>query len=663
MSAQYPTRPASLSCAIIAALALMAGHSHAKATFVVNNIDAAGVGLNDPTPAVPVGGNAGSTVGQQRLNAFQYALDLWGKAIDSAVPIVVEASFPDFDCTTGVAPLGRASTTSIQFYIPGLLETKPGLEPSVLYPEALADRLAGTDLSPGDADITAEFNGSVSSCLGADWYYGFDGKSGENFDLVSVILHEVGHGLGFSYLPDPTTGELFYMDMPDPYTRHLLDNSTSRHFDVMTTSERLASTGNVRHIVWDGPYVTQAVAAYLAPGAPNLTVNPPIAGLFGALLEMNYGPHVPAEPITGPLSVGNPVDGCATLAGLTGSIALLYEGNCGEMNMSKRAEVAGAKAVIFVGESTITPPKSSVEYAAQYLNAMTWAIPTVQLSKTEGDLLRGAVASGVNVTLAANPTQRVGADPSGKAYIYASVPTTITSSLSHWDPLCRPNLVLEPAATLDNPRDLTMETALLRDIGWEPFCGNGRPDATEECDNGTANSDTAPDACRKDCTKAKCGDGIVDSSEQCDSASDNSDTLADACRTNCVKAKCGDKVVDTGEQCDDGAANGKAGSCGTDCKLPSTSSSSGAPGTTSSGGDSGCGCKVQSTQSDHRSWLMLGLLVLALRRVRRVYSPRRTGAASRSIGRKEPAVLFRLRNGGWTCLPWRNILERVCCDH
>lgn len=47
------------------------------ATFTIVNNDGAGEGFNDPTVAVPVGGNPGVTVGQQRLNAFQFAADLW----------------------------------------------------------------------------------------------------------------------------------------------------------------------------------------------------------------------------------------------------------------------------------------------------------------------------------------------------------------------------------------------------------------------------------------------------------------------------------------------------------------------------------------------------------------------------------------------------------
>src|SRR5262249_25857317 len=47
------------------------------ATFVIRNDDNPLQGFNDPTPAAPVGGNPGTTIGQQRLIAFQFAADIW----------------------------------------------------------------------------------------------------------------------------------------------------------------------------------------------------------------------------------------------------------------------------------------------------------------------------------------------------------------------------------------------------------------------------------------------------------------------------------------------------------------------------------------------------------------------------------------------------------
>jgi cysteine-rich repeat protein len=49
-----------------------------------------------------------------------------------------------------------------------------------------------------------------------------------------------------------------------------------------------------------------------------------------------------------------------------------------------------------------------------------------------------------------------------------------------------------------------------------PRCGNGVVDPDEGCDEGAANSDTAPDTCRSDCLPARCGDSVVDAGETCD---------------------------------------------------------------------------------------------------------------------------------------------------
>jgi cysteine-rich repeat protein len=102
-----------------------------------------------------------------------------------------------------------------------------------------------------------------------------------------------------------------------------------------------------------------------------------------------------------------------------------------------------------------------------------------------------------------------------------------------------------------------------------PRCGDGVVDAGETCDRGAENSDTAPGACRTDCTPARCGDGVVDGDEACDDGTENSDTEPGACRTDCRAARCGDGVVDDGETCDDGAENSDTapGACRTDCRA------------------------------------------------------------------------------------------------
>ena len=56
----------------------------------VVNLDGPDEGFNDPTMAAPVGGNPGTTIGQQRLIAFQHAANIWASLITSPVEIRVE---------------------------------------------------------------------------------------------------------------------------------------------------------------------------------------------------------------------------------------------------------------------------------------------------------------------------------------------------------------------------------------------------------------------------------------------------------------------------------------------------------------------------------------------------------------------------------------------
>ena len=54
--------------------------------------------MNDATPATPVGGNPGTTLGQLRLNAVQRAADIWGGILDSPVEIRIQVRFVSLSC-------------------------------------------------------------------------------------------------------------------------------------------------------------------------------------------------------------------------------------------------------------------------------------------------------------------------------------------------------------------------------------------------------------------------------------------------------------------------------------------------------------------------------------------------------------------------------------
>ena len=77
--------PALLFSAVLL-FVLAAAPAHAG-NFVLSNNDGPGEGFNDPTPVAPVGGNPGTTLGQQRQNVFITAGLIWGSILPSDVDV------------------------------------------------------------------------------------------------------------------------------------------------------------------------------------------------------------------------------------------------------------------------------------------------------------------------------------------------------------------------------------------------------------------------------------------------------------------------------------------------------------------------------------------------------------------------------------------------
>jgi hypothetical protein len=115
--------------------------------------------------------------------AFQAAVDIWATLITSPVTIRIDATWSALD--DGV--LGSAGWGTAYRNFEGAQEL------DTWYPVALAEKMAGVDLnSAEDSDIIANFSRRVN------WYLGTDGNpAGDEYDLVSVVMHEIGHGLGF----------------------------------------------------------------------------------------------------------------------------------------------------------------------------------------------------------------------------------------------------------------------------------------------------------------------------------------------------------------------------------------------------------------------------------------------------------------------------------
>jgi len=132
-----------LAAGFAAIVVAMPTPAAASAHITVVNADGPNEGFNDPTPAVPVGGNPGTTKGQQRLIAFQFAADLWGASLDSNIDIQIQASFDPL----GANVLGAARASfSINNFNALAAAGFPGGDANTNYHIALADKRAGTDL-------------------------------------------------------------------------------------------------------------------------------------------------------------------------------------------------------------------------------------------------------------------------------------------------------------------------------------------------------------------------------------------------------------------------------------------------------------------------------------------------------------------------------------
>lgn len=178
----------------------------AAATITVVNLDGAGEGFNDPSAPdfnSTAGGNTGATLGAQRLNAFQFAANIFGAAINSSVVIRVGANFDPLFCTATLTILGQAGPVTAH------RDFANALVPNTWYSAALANKLAGTDLAPANDDIGATFNSAIGTTCAfpLPWYYGTDANPpAGTIDFVTVVLHELGHGLGFLTFVSLSTG-------------------------------------------------------------------------------------------------------------------------------------------------------------------------------------------------------------------------------------------------------------------------------------------------------------------------------------------------------------------------------------------------------------------------------------------------------------------------
>lgn len=168
----------------------------------------------------------------------QAAVDVWAENFESKVPIYIEATWGR---SSSMSILGSARSGS---YFANFVGAP---DPSLWYPSALANALAGKDLDGDNPEMIITVNSL------ADWYRGGGvGPSKTEYDLQSVMLHEMAHGLGF--LSTDSYDEFFgygSIEQPTPYDAYVQTGDGRRLSDLPSPSLELGEALTSK-LVWSG---------------------------------------------------------------------------------------------------------------------------------------------------------------------------------------------------------------------------------------------------------------------------------------------------------------------------------------------------------------------------------------------------------------------------
>lgn len=186
-------------------------------------------------------------------SAFLYAISIYENLIASDIPITVKAEWQSLGSST------LAYSTPSSFY-----KNFAGARlADVYYPVALVEKLAGKEMNGSEADIVCTFNSNM------DWFLGTSGNGpSSQYDFVTVALHEIVHGLGFSGFYDVKNGAGDLdnsQHLPSIYDWYIYQNNLQicdhNHFEVPSAEMKDAlESGEVNVKGNDGTDVVKVYA-------------------------------------------------------------------------------------------------------------------------------------------------------------------------------------------------------------------------------------------------------------------------------------------------------------------------------------------------------------------------------------------------------------------
>jgi len=398
--------------------------------FSIDFADGSNEGFFDPAARTPVGGNPGTTLGEQRRLVVEKAIEIWEKHIQPEGPVVIEAKF-DFiaDPTT----LAQASPT--RFFI----DLPEAPEQGVWYVIGLANHFAKRDLVVGEPEIMMRFNTNAN----VPFYYGLDFQAGSNEkDFLATVLHEIVHGMGFVSTVSGTNGS-FVLTPPEPdsFTLNLFSISRQKPWPDLTDSERLLVLKERPGNAWSGRGTQLASSSQITNGfeyAEILTAT----GRFPAMAA-EFGDRLPAGGLAGEIVIVNDgvaptADACqvpfVNAAEVSGKIALIDRGVCSFATKVQHAQDAGAIAVIIANNVP-----EFIKFLALGGDEIPPDIPSISVTQETGNALR-LLPAGSPIVL--HPDQQPGTYQ-GRPLINTPGQFSAGSSISHWEPTTSPDLLME----------------------------------------------------------------------------------------------------------------------------------------------------------------------------------------------------------------------------
>jgi hypothetical protein len=185
----------------------------------------------------------------QATAAMEYAKTILEKLLPADTKLTIVATWEK------ISTAGVLAQSSITGYAGGWGIN--ALNPLSLYPVALAEKISGVSLNNDtDGDITLSVNNTVN------WYLGTDGQvPATKYDLITVVLHEICHGLGFfdSFSVTGTLGSWGIGSVPmiyDTFVENFSGNRLTDTLKVLNNSPDLKTQLTGNQVFFNGPLLT-----------------------------------------------------------------------------------------------------------------------------------------------------------------------------------------------------------------------------------------------------------------------------------------------------------------------------------------------------------------------------------------------------------------------